>query len=373
VGIVTASAPIGEFSTVLLSGIHADRYGRFPVLLGGMLAASGLFFLTSITRSAATLGVLNLLFGVSSGAILSASLAIVGDQSERLGRGRAMGRFDATNLLGWVLGFSAGFGLLGTLPNGALPWLFRAGAVALLAGLLFAGVEARGYREARGLPTFRLGDISDAVLRRDVLLVALPWLVIYMLVGAAFAFLGSAGSGVGVAPGEIALIIAGAGLVLLLTQPYFGTLADRFGRFRLMQVGTVGFLGVMVSLVAITTFGARPELLAVLGVSALAALAYGPAALAALADLSRTLTRGTTMAVYTLAISVGMILGLLASSNLYSHFGSLGIDLFFGGIAAGLLVLTVLRGHDLRTGRTPPEARPRPAETVRPELKTPAR
>ena len=351
VGLVTAAAPIGEFSTVLLSGMHADRYGRFPVLFAGMAAAAGLFLLSSATRDQAILGALNLGFGVASGAILASSLAIVGDETAEAVRGHAMGRFDATNLLGWVLGFAVGFAVLDSIPNGELPWLFRLGAAALLAGLLFAAVEHAGAIEVRGAPWVDLEALRSAIGRRDVLLVALPWMVIYMLVGAAFAFLGTAGAGVGVPPRELAAIIGGAGLLLLLTQPYFGARADRFGRYRLMVLGTVGFLGVMGALAAVSAFGPRPEILAGLALSALAALAYGPAALAALADLSRTTTRGTTMAIYSLVISVGMLLGLLTSSGLYSLFGPLGADGFFGLVAGALVVLTVLRGLDLRSGR----------------------
>ncbi|HEV2316996.1 MAG TPA: MFS transporter [Thermoplasmata archaeon] len=363
VGIVAAAAPLGEFSTVLLSGIQADHYGRFPILLSGMLGAAGLFVLASLTRSAAALGVINLLFGVSSGAILAASLALVGDHADPRVRGHAMGRFDATNLMGWILGFAVGFGLLAALPNGELPWLFRGGAAALVAGAIFALAMTQGYTEPKGLPGVDLGHVKDAIVRRDVLLVALPWLVIYMFIGAALAFLGSAGSGVGVPPSELALAIGGAGFLLLLTQPAFGSFADRFGRFRLMAVGTAGFLGVMGSLAGIIAWGTRPELLAALGVSALAALGYGPAALAALADLSRALTRGTTMAVYSLVISVGMIAGLLASTTLYSHLGNGGVDAFFGLVGAGLLVLTLMRGLDLRSGRANVEP-PQPPTTA---------
>lgn len=355
VGLVTASAPIGEFATVLLSGIAADRYGRMPVLYTGMVGSSALFFLASFTRASGFLALIELGFGVFSGAILAPSLAVVGDRSEGAIRGHAMGRFDAMNLLGWVLGFAVGFALLGSVPNAWLPWVFRAGALALFAGWLFARYESRGIAEPPHLARVRLADLREAVLRRSVLLVTLPWMVIYMLVGAAFAFLAAAGSGIGVPPVELGAAIGGGGLLLLLTQPYFGGLADRYGRYRLMVVGTFGFLGVMGSLVGLTLYGSQPVLLAVLGGSVLAALAYGPAALAALADLSRSLTRGTTMAVYALVLNVGMILGLLLSTGLYSRLGITGIVLFFVLIAVGLALLTALRGYDLRTGRAPPE------------------
>ncbi len=361
VGAITAAAPIGEFSTVLLSGIQADRYGRFPVLLAGMAGAAGTFLLVSGTRAGPLLSVANLLFGVASGAILAASLAVVADRADRTGRGAAMGRFDSMNLLGWVLGFAVGFGVLGSVPNGDLVWVFRLGAAALGLGLGFVLWEIRGETEPGRTATIDLRAIRDAVLRRGVLLVTLPWLVIYMLIGAAFAYLGSAGSGIGVPPWELAALIGGGGLALLVTQPFFGGLADRFGRFPLMVVGTSGFLGLMASLVAVISWGPRPELLGAVGASALAALAYGPAALAALADLTRLLTRGTTMALYSLVLSVGMILGLLVVSSLYSAFGPFGLDLFFALLAVALLALTILRGHDLRSAPPePPAAGPGP-------------
>lgn len=61
------------------------------------------------------------------------------------------------------------------------------------------------------------------------------------------------------------------------------------------------------------------------------------------------------MAVYALVLNVGMILGLLLSTGLYSRLGITGIVLFFVLIAVGLALLTALRGYDLRTGRAPPE------------------
>lgn len=351
VGLIAAMAPIGEFSTVLFSGTAADRYGRIPVLLGGMGGAALLFALVSATRDGTALAVLNLLFGVASGAILAASLAVVADQADRRATGYEMGRFDAMNLLGWIVGFAVGFGLLGTLPNAALAWVFRGGAVLLLFGVLLALYLARGHVETGLSPRFDLGAIYRALSRRSVLLVTLPWLVIYMLLGTGFIFLGGASTGIGVPDQELAAIIGGGGVLLLLTQPYFGRLADRYGRMRLMVVGTFGFVGVLVCAGLLQHVGPSPGLLGALGVFALLALAYGPAALAALADLSQMVTRATTMAIYTLTISLGMFLGLGVSTGLYDSFGPLGLDAFFGAIGVALVALTLARRRDLALGR----------------------
>ena len=359
VGTVSALAPVGEFSTVLLSGSAADRYGRFPVLFGGIGLATIAFVGVALTRVPWQLGALNFLFGVGSGAILAASLAVIADRAERDHRGLEMGRFDAVNLLGWIGGFAVGFGLLGAVPNRDLGFLFLAGAALLVGGLGVAWVVRGDHRERAGRPIGgQWRAIGLAVVRRDVMLVVLPWLVIYLLIGTAFVFLGNAATGAGVPTWELALGIGVGGCLLLLTQPTYGRFADRFGRSRLMRIGTVGFVGVLVAAALLATYGVRPELIGLLGVSALAALAYGPAALAALADLSRALTRATTMALYTLVISLGMLLGLLVSTNLFSAFGIPGLDAFLGAVGAGLVALTLAREWDERHA---PIGRPAPA------------
>jgi MFS family permease len=348
IGFLSSLAPIGEFTTVLLSGLAADRYGRFPILLGGTASASVLLFVISFGRSAAFLGGTNFLFGVASGAILAASLAVVADQAGRSERGLEMGRFDAVNLLGYIMGFAAGFGALGLVPNAELPWLFRLGAAVLLAGFLFALLSVRGLTEPTYRNSFQLHHIREAVLRRDVLLLVLPWFVIYMLLGTAFIFLGTASTSVGLPTTWLAALIAGGGLLLLLTQPWFGRQTDSRGRPLFLLLGTIGFVSLLALAALVAQYGPRTELIAGIGVSALFALGYGPAALASLADVSRSLSRGTTMAVYSLVISAGMVAGLWVSSFLYSNYGVPGLDLYFLFIAAGLIVLTTARLDDLK-------------------------
>jgi MFS family permease len=351
IGLVSAMAPIGEFSTVLLSGAAADRYGRVRVLVAGSAGAAVLLALVALSRIPLLLAGLNLLFGIASGAILASSLAVVTEESEKGGRGLEMGRFDAVNLLGWILGFAIGYGTLGWLPNGQLGIVFGVGAALLGGGALFAYRSAGAVEERKSFDALRFRRIAEAVGRRDVLLVTLPWLVIYMLLGTVFVFLGTASASAGLPSGEIALLIGGGGLLLLLTQPTYGRLADRFGRMRLMWVGTVGFLGVLVGAALLAEFGVSTPVLAVVGVSAIAALGYGPAALAALGDLAAELSRGTTMAIYSLVISLGMLIGLLASTQLYATYGNPGLVVFFAIVAVGLLVLTTARYWDLRAGR----------------------
>jgi len=348
VGLVSAMAPVGEFTTVLLSGVAADRYGRFPVLFGGMTGAAVLFALVSATRSTVALGAMNFLFGIASGAILASSLAVVADRSGADERGFEMGRFDAMNLFGWLGGFAFGIGVGGAIPVSSLPFIFLLGAAALAVGLALAAVLLRGIPRAtlnRGLPVVQ---VFRSAFRRNVLLVTVPWLVIYMLIGYVLVFLGTAAKGTGISTTYLALAIGGVGAVLVLSQPQFGKAADRYGRMRMMTVGAGGFVALLATGILLLQYGAEPVLLGVAGVSAVAALAYAPAALAALADLALALSRATTMAIYSLTISLGMILGLIVSTQLFDALGNLGLDLFFGAIAGALVLLTAARYVDAR-------------------------
>jgi MFS family permease len=352
-GLVSALAPVGEFLTVLLSGAAADRWGRFPVLFGGMAAAAVVFAVVAATRSVVVLGVANFVFGVASGAILASSLAVVADQSGADERGLEMGRFDAMNLSGWIAGFAFGLGVEGVLPNASLGIVFLVGSAVLVGGVVGAAALAGGMTVRSHAPAFGLGRLLKSAFRRTVLVVTLPWFVIYALIGTALVFLGPAANGVGVPTPYLAIGIGGAGALLVLTQPYFGQLADRFGRTRMMTAGAVGFVLVMLFASLLVALGVSWPLLVGIGGSVLLALAYGPAALAALADLAGAMSRATTMAIYSLTISSGMLVGLLASTGLYARLGDLGLYLFFAAVSVVLAGLTAVRVVEARRATIP--------------------
>ena len=352
-GIVSALAPIGEFSTVLFAGVAADRYGRFPVLFGGMGGAAGLFVAIAATRDVVALGAANLLFGVASGAILAASLAVVADRAAVDARGHEMGRFDAMNLFGWIAGYAFGLGLESVLSNRELFVAFLAGAGVIALGLTAAARLLRGRPAETHRTRLDVRHVVRIAFRRTVLVVTLPWLAIYSLLGTALVFLGTAAAGVGIAPVYLAVAIVGGGSLLVVTQPYFGTLADRSGRTRMMTVGAAGFVVVLASASLLIRFGVTVPALVGLGLGVAMALTYGPAALAALADLALAEGRATTMAIYSLTISLGMFLGLVASTALYGRYGAPGLYPYFGAIAAALVALTAVRWSEARRATIP--------------------
>ena len=91
-----------------------------------------------------------------------------------------------------------------------------------------------------------------------------------------------------------------------------------------------------------------------IGLSAIAALAFGPASLAALADLSRRLSRATTMALYSMMISAGMTVGILLASALFTALGNSGVVTFFVLVGAFLAGVTLWRRARLLNAPTAP-------------------
>lgn len=374
VGLAAAAAPLIEMSSVLWSGLLADHVGRFPVLRAGLALGAVLLVLMATNRDVWVQALLSGLFGLSSGAILASSLAIIGDATPAKERGSEMGRFDAVNLFGWIMGFAVGYMLVslfdgsGHTPARLAP-SFLFGAVAVASALLLVLLRARHIVEKRGAHFFDLARFRSAVLDPDILLVVLPWATIYMLLGALFTFLGTAATSqqIGLHPWELGAAVAVGGSLLLFTQPFYGRLADRRGRAPIMGVGIVGFLGILLfgSIIAWDN-GLSPAYIgypavAGLGLSALAALAFGPSSLAALADLSKRISRGTTMALYSLMIAAGMFVGISLSSGLFTWLGNRGVVLFFGLIAAFLVTLTLLRSSRERRasrGSASPAASP---------------
>lgn len=357
-GLAAALAPALEASTVVVSGILADRFGRFPVLRVGLLLGAAMLLLMSTTRDPFDEAVLNALFGVASGAILASSLAITGDLNPQSSTGHAMGWFDAVNLFGWIAGFGSGyitvFEVHGVEHPAHLTVAFWIGAAAVLFAFVIVSVRTRSFREVAHPSILHLDRLRKALLDPDILLVVLPWASIYMLIGALLIYLGPVANAAQLPLWELGLGIFVGGSLLLASQPYYGGLTDRWGRGPVQNIGLVGFLGALASASLLLLVPNNLEVEygggAVLGISALMALAFGPSSLAALSDLAARISRGTTMSLYCMVIAAGMSAGIalfytLMAWQTATHRGNDGVAIFFLIIGGFLVAVVTLRAY----------------------------
>jgi MFS family permease len=359
-GIVSAASPLFEMGTVLFIGAVVDRYGRKIVLLSGLLTAALLLFLLSITQNLYAIFCINAAHGMAAGAILVSSLALLTDYAPEHRRGREMGAFDAFNMLGWVVGYAVG-ALFLEFFKGSLGHTFLIAGVMALFGCLYCFVNITEPKKHDVLcEKIRFDTIIGVLKQRSILLLTLPWFIVFMIIGAVLTFLTvSTSQGVlMISPLLLSGIIGGAGIVLISTQVIFGRLSDKYGRLPIMVVGTIGFVGVMTVIgigygLALTPNGEDVKnsiirFWPLLGLFGFMALAFGPSALSSLADEAQKTTRGVTMAVYSIVISAGMFVGVPAVAAIFDRYGGPGVLFFMIGCAIAMLLLMIARYVQLR-------------------------
>jgi MFS family permease len=86
--------------------------------------------------------------------------------------------------------------------------------------------------------------------------------------------------------------------------------------------------------------------------------AFGPAALASLADVSQQKRRGMTMGLYSFVISAAMTVGPIMSGAIIDRYGGIGVLYFMTACALLMMVFVLIRWYDARleARRTPPPA-----------------
>jgi len=362
-GVVAAASPLFEMGTVLFIGAVVDRYGRKIVLLSGLLTAALFLFLLSLTRNIYEIFFINAAHGMAAGAILVSSLALLTDYAPENRRGREMGAFDAFNMLGWVVGYAIGALCLEFLKGSLWQTFIFAGVMALF-GCIYCVINITEPKKHDVLAKkIRFNTIVGVFKQRAILLLTLPWFIVFMIIGAVMTFLTvSTSQGVlSISPVFLSAGIAGAGIILIVTQVFYGRLSDRYGRLPIMVVGTIGFVGVMTVIgigygLAPTTSGEDVKnsiirFWPLLGVFGFMALAFGPSALSSLADEAQEKARGVTMAVYSIVISAGMFVGVPAVAAIFDRYGGAGVLFFMIGCAGAMLCLMVARYLEVKHNR----------------------
>jgi MFS family permease len=362
-GVVAAASPLFEMGTVLFIGAVVDRYGRKIVLLAGLLTAAFFLFSLTLTKNLYVIFCINAGHGMAAGAILVSSLALLTDYAPENRRGREMGAFDAFNMLGWVVGYAIGALFLEFLKGSLWQTFIVAGAMALF-GCVYCFINVKEPKKYDVCSKkIRFDTIIGVLKQRSILLLTLPWFIVFMIIGAVMTFLTvSTSEGfLSISPLFLSAGIAGAGIFLIITQVVYGRLSDRYGRLPIMVVGTIGFVGLM-SVIGIG-YGLAPttsgediknsiiRFWPLLGIFGFMALAFGPSALSSLADEAQEKARGVTMAVYSIVISAGMFVGVPAVAVIFDRYGGPGVLFFMIGCAGAMLCLMVARYIEVKRRR----------------------
>ena len=367
-GVVWSASPAAELVTVIFMGAIIDRHGRKPVLVLGLLLGTCMMFLMAVTRNPAVIGLFNALHGVSAGMILASSLALLADYAPKDSRGQEMGTFDGANLSGWGAGFLMG-GLVNERLAGDLQYGFVLAGILGAAGCLYVYLSVR--EPEKGEFTVAQLDASHVLSvfkQRAVVLLVLPWLMMYIMIGGGLAFAGLEGQGAGIPAWLVGAGMAGLCALLLTTQRFFGRLSDKHGRMPLMLTGVIGISGLVAMGLVVYLIGwplleevtgnllVWGPVLGLAGLFGFMAFAFAPAALASLSDVAKKHQHGVTMSVYSMVISAGMMIGTPVSGAVLNAARLPGMLGFFAICVGFMLVFVLVRRFDEAKEKKAPAA-----------------
>jgi MHS family proline/betaine transporter-like MFS transporter len=358
--LVLSTWPLVETVMVLVVGADIDRRGRRLALVLSTGLATVTLALFILTDMPAWVALVNGLMGVAAAGILVSSLALMADYAPQGRRGREMGVFQFVQIFGWLFGFVLG-GLLLEVFGERTSMVFMASATLCAIAAVYAYINVREPGLV-GVVTDRLtwSHLVSVLTQRSVVLLVMPWFIVYLLIGSMFTFVFKASfEELDMSGFQLSGLLLLGGVIILTTLVVFGYLSDRFGRLPVMAVGAVGMISLMVTVGMLVTTapgeGADVDLgehfndfIVPLAASAFLAGAFAPSALAALVDVSARRKKGMTMGVYSFAISLAMAVGPIISGALIDAWGGWGYMGFLTGCGVLVLAFVTLRWMDTR-------------------------
>ncbi|MGE5602505.1 MAG: MFS transporter [Nitrososphaerales archaeon] len=312
-----------------LYGVAADRYGRRPLMLAGLLALSAGAVIAALSPGIGIALIAFALLGFSKAAFDPAMQAYVGDAVPYARRGRVLSLLELSWSASWFIGVPlAGFVIAGFTWRAPFVLIALAGGLSVLAlGTLCPGCGQsatlatgasllEGFRKVpwrRALPVLAF-SVLLTLGNENVFIVYGAWLE--QQFGLAVTAIGIASLVISVA--ELTAEFASAGLV------------DRVGKRRSVLLGT--FLSVAAYLVLLPLARGLGGGLA--GI-ALMFLTFEFSIVASIPLISEVApaTRGTLLALNVSAAALGRMLGSLTGPRLWSAYGLSGVALASAGFA----------------------------------------
>ena len=333
IGIIFASYSISRTIIMPIVGRLSDRLGRKLFLSIGLFSSAIISLGYIWSNSIFDLTMVRLIHGAVSGMILPIAQAYIGDTAPEGEEGTWMGYFNAAFFTGF--GFGPLMGGVLTDHFGMHVAFYSMGAVNLLAFLIvvlylpeigqrkMAASSRPSFREMsksgmmRGLFSFRL----SFSLGRGILAAFLPIFV---------------GIYIGLSPTLIGVLLAVNVLLMSLLQVYSGSIADRFNRRALVIGGNLISLVYLALVPLASTFW---QLLWICALGGLGGAISLPAASALAVGEGRRFGMGRTMALFSMAFSIGIAAGPLLS-GVIADFTNIN-SVFYFAAAMGLVGTTL--------------------------------
>jgi MFS family permease len=338
IGIALSAYPLAEFISAAPIGAYVDLKGRRRMLLLGLLSVSLLTMAISLTRNVYAVSIIHAVMGFSGAAVTVASLTMITDLTAVSNRGLGMGGFDFSNILGYALGISLATTILHfTQHNYELA--FVATGIILLSGSIASIVWIRETSHS----STQSHQVNPLRSRDQNTRAILPlWLGLTSILGVVFVLprtLMESGFG----SSEVGLTLSLGAFGIGIGSVGFGRLSDKIGRGKTLGIGVIGL--VMLLLSTLDAVSRSPpqiyQQLPFIVVGGLMATATVPSALALVGDRTSNGLRGSAMGIYSMMLSLGMVIGNLLGGYSASMGGLKGVLEASSGVLLLSLAITL--------------------------------
>ncbi len=313
-GLLITAWAVAQFAASPFWGLAADRIGRKPVLIVGLLGYTIAFVGMALAQSYVMLLAARIVGGLISASVLPSAQAIAADLSAQEERSAMMGRMGAGFGLGFLVGPAAG-GILALA--GPLVPFYAAAVTSALALPLVIRTVAEPPADPRRAAAARLG--WQALLRA----LWSPELPLYLMAFATtfggsslFSMLGYfAMDRAGATPSQVGVMFTALGLGSVVTQGIaVGLVTRRWGEIRTIRVG---FAAAAAGFVMVALAGSVAAITATVCLTSFA-MAFLRPSLAALNSRTTRLGYGTSLGMQTAFDSLGRAFGPLWAGTLYN-------------------------------------------------------
>ena len=309
VGIALSAYPLAEFVSAAPIGAYVDLKGRRWMLILGLLSISLLTMTISLTRDSYVIAIIHAIMGFSGAAVTVSSLTMITDLTAVSNRGVSMGGFDFSNILGYAFGISLATTLLHfTGHNYGLA--FVATGILLLAASVASMVWVKETSHSARRQTRQVNPLL--ALDQNTRAILPVWLGLTTILGVVFVLPRSLMES-GLNSSQVGLTLALGAFGLGMGAVVFGWISDKIGRGKTLGIGVVGLILVLLStLEAVSHSPPRIyQQLPLIASGGFMATATVPSALAYVGDKANTGLRGSAMGIYSMMLSLGMVIGNL--------------------------------------------------------------